>query len=94
MKKLLNPKFANENIIVIEDSSSQEKLGNSEDDNKEVIKGKKPIVSKEKLVFTDTKISDIFRMVGGEMKLQIFHGNDTDDPDKYWFLCEEIWTTQ
>ena len=28
------------------------------------------------------------------MKLPIIDGNDTDDPKKYWFLCEEIWTTQ
>jgi len=63
MKKLLNPKLAKKKVTIIEDSSSQEKLGDSEDDNKEVIKGKKPIVSKEKLVFTDTKISDIFMEV-------------------------------
>ena len=60
MKKLLNPKLAKENVTVIEDSSSREKLGDSEDDNKEVMNGKKPIVSKEKPVFTDAKISDIF----------------------------------
>ena len=34
MKKLLNPKLAKEKVTVIEDSSSQEKLGDSEDDNK------------------------------------------------------------
>ena len=28
------------------------------------------------------------------MKLPIFHGNDTDDSDQYWFLCEAIWTAQ
>ena len=46
MKKLLNSKLADEKVTVIEDSSPQEKLEDSEDDNKEVIKGKKPIVSK------------------------------------------------
>ena len=30
-------------------------------------------------------------MVGDEMKLPIFHGNDTNDIDKYSFLCEVIW---
>ena len=33
-------------------------------------------------------------MAGDEMKLPTFHGNGTDDPEQYWFLCEEIWTTQ
>ena len=60
MKKLLNPKLTEKKVTVIEYSSSQEKLDDSEDDNKEVMKGKKPIVSKDKLFFTDTKISDIF----------------------------------
>ena len=63
MKKLLNPKRAKEKITVIDDSSSQEKLDGSEDDNKEVMKGKKPIVSNDKPVFTDTKISDILMEV-------------------------------
>ena len=48
MKKLLNPKLAKENVTVIEDSSSLEKLEDSEYDNKEVMKGKKSIVSKDK----------------------------------------------
>ena len=67
MKKLLNPKLAEKKVTVIEYSSSQEKLGDSEDDNKEVIKGKKPIVSKEKPIFTDAKISDIFMEVRNKM---------------------------
>ena len=33
-------------------------------------------------------------MVGNEMKLPIFHGNDIDDPQQYWFLCKEIWTAR
>ena len=41
MKKLLNPKLAKEKVTVIEDSSSEEKLDDSEDGNK----GKKPIES-------------------------------------------------
>ena len=60
MKKLLNPKLAKEKVTVIKDSSSQEKLDDSENDNKEIMKSKKPIVSKDKSIFTDTKISDIF----------------------------------
>ena len=34
MMKLLNPKLAKKKVTVIEDSSSQEKLGDSEDENK------------------------------------------------------------
>ena len=67
MKKLLNPKLDKEKVTVIENSSSQEKLDGSEDDNKEVMKGKKPIVSKEKPIFTNTKISDIFMEVQNKM---------------------------
>ena len=33
-------------------------------------------------------------MVGNEMKLPTFHGNGTNDPKQYEFLCEAIWTTQ
>ena len=67
MKKLLNPKRAKEKITVIDDSSSQEKLDGSEDDSKEVLKGKKPVVSKDRSVFTDTKISDIFMEIRNQM---------------------------
>ena len=67
MKKLLNPKLAEKKVTVIEDSSSQDKLEDSEDENKELIKGKKLIVSKDKLVFTDTKISNIFMEVRNKM---------------------------
>ena len=28
------------------------------------------------------------------MKLPIFNGNGTDDPEQYWFLCEAIWTAR
>ena len=28
------------------------------------------------------------------MKLPIFNGNDTNDPEQYWFFCEEIWTAR
>ena len=28
------------------------------------------------------------------MKLPIFNGKGTDDPEQYQFLCEVIWTTQ
>ena len=33
-------------------------------------------------------------MVGDKMKLPIFHGNDSDNPEQYWFLCEVIWTAR
>ena len=62
MNKLLNPKLAKKKITVIEDSSSQEELDN-EDQNEKEMKGKKQMVSENKLVFTETKISDIFEEV-------------------------------
>ena len=33
-------------------------------------------------------------MPGDEMNLPIFHGNRTDDPKQYWFLCEAVWTAK
>ena len=33
-------------------------------------------------------------MAGDEMKLPMFHGNGTDDPEQYQFLCEAVWTTR
>ena len=33
-------------------------------------------------------------MAGDEMKLPIFNGNGTGDPEQYWFLCEVIWTAR
>ena len=29
-------------------------------------------------------------MAGDEMKLPMFHGNGTDVPESYWFLCEAV----
>ena len=31
-------------------------------------------------------------MEGGDTKLPLFHGNGTDDPEQYQFLCEAVWT--
>ena len=42
------------------------------------MKGKKPIVSKEKSVFTDTKISDIFMKVRKQM-IQEHQQNDINN---------------
>ena len=67
MKKILNPKLAEKKVTAIGDSSSQEKLEYSENENKEVMKGKKPIVSKDKPVFIDIKISDILMEVRNKM---------------------------
>ena len=63
MKKLLNPKLAKEKVTVIEDSSSEDKLDDSEGGNK----GKKPIESKGKSVMTNTKIFNIFLEVRNQM---------------------------
>ena len=30
-------------------------------------------------------------MAGDDMKLPLYHGNGTDDPEQYWFLCEAVW---
>ena len=57
MKTPLNPKLDEKKVTVIEDSSSQEKLEDSEDENQNVMKGKKEIFLETKLVFTETKIS-------------------------------------
>jgi len=63
MKELLNPKLAQNKITVIEDSSSQEELEGNEDLNVKEMKGKKQIISEDKLAFTETKISEIFKEV-------------------------------
>ena len=33
-------------------------------------------------------------MAGDEMKLPIFHGNETNDLEQYWFLYEEVWNAK
>ena len=33
-------------------------------------------------------------MVGDDTKLPLFHGNETDDPEQYWFLCEVVQTVK
>ena len=63
MKKLLNPKLAQKKITVIEDSSSQEELEENEYLNIKEMKGKKQIISEDKLTFIETKISEIFKEV-------------------------------
>ena len=30
-------------------------------------------------------------MAGDDVKLLLFQGNRTKDPEKYWFLCEVVW---
>ena len=32
------------------------------------------------------------RMVGGDVKLPLYQGNGTKDPEQYLFLCKEVWT--
>ena len=56
MKKLLNPKLNKEEVTVIEDSSSDEKL---DVDNGES-KGKRPMESERESALTETKLSNIF----------------------------------
>ena len=59
MKKLLNPKLAQEKITVIEDSSSQEELEEDESLNVREIKGKKQVPLKDNSASTETKISEL-----------------------------------
>ena len=33
-------------------------------------------------------------MAGDDTNLPLFHGNDTKDPEQYWFLCEAVWTVR
>ena len=63
MKKLLNPKLAQNKITVIEDSSSQEELDDNGYLNEKEMTGKKQIILENKLAFTETKISEIFEEV-------------------------------
>ena len=63
MKKLLNPKLNKEGITVIDDSSSDEKLDVGKGDSK----GKKPMKSEEESSLTETKLSDVFLEIRGQM---------------------------
>ena len=69
MKKLLNPKLAQEEIIVIEDSSSQEELEEDESLNVREIKGKKQVPLKDKSASSRTKISELLKEVRRKVKL-------------------------
>ena len=31
-------------------------------------------------------------MARDDTKLPLFHGNGTNDPEQFWFLCEAVWT--
>ena len=33
-------------------------------------------------------------MKGDDVKLPLFHGNETKDPKQYQFLCEAVWTVK
>ena len=33
-------------------------------------------------------------MEGDDTKLPLFHGNGTDDPEQYRFLCKVVWTVR
>jgi hypothetical protein len=30
--------------------------------------------------------------MGDEMRLPIFRGDGSEDPDQHWFLCEVVWS--
>ena len=31
-------------------------------------------------------------MAFDDVKLPLFHGNEIEDLEQYWFLCEAVWT--
>ena len=63
MKKLLNPKLNKEGVIVIDNSSSDEKLDVGMGDGK----GKKPLKLEEESSLTETKLSYVFLEIRGQM---------------------------
>ena len=74
---------------MIEDSSSQEELEDNEALNEKETKGKKQIISEDKLSFTETKISVIFK----EVRKKIILDQHQDDSKKQHSVisrfCEE-----
>ena len=58
MKKVLNPKLAQEKITIVEDSSSQEDLEEQERRNDRKVKGKKHVSLKVNSALTEIKISE------------------------------------
>ena len=56
MKKLLNPKLNTEEVIVLDNSSSDEKLESSKGKSK----GKKPLKTEEESSLTQAKLSVVF----------------------------------
>jgi hypothetical protein len=38
-----------------------------------------------------TQIGNLGRSISDEMRLPIFRGDGSKDPDQHWFLCEAIW---
>ena len=63
MKKLLNPKLNKEGVTMIDDSSSDEKMNVDKGDSK----GKKPMKLEEESNLTETKLSDVFLEIRGQM---------------------------
>ena len=63
MKKLVNPKLKKEGVTVIDNSSSDENLEFSKGDSK----GNKPLKSEEESSLTETKLSDVFLEIRGQM---------------------------
>ena len=33
-------------------------------------------------------------MESDDTKLPLFHGNGTNDPEQFWFLCKVVWTVR
>ena len=74
MKKLLNPKLAQEKITVIEDSSSQEELEEDEILNEKEVKGKRQLPLKANSISTETEILELLKEV--RRKVNFSHHQD------------------
>jgi hypothetical protein len=38
-----------------------------------------------------TQIGNLGNSMVDEMRLPIFRGDESEDPDQHWFLCEAVW---
>jgi hypothetical protein len=41
---------------------------------------------------THTQSGNLGRSMADEMRLPIFRGDGSEDPDQHWFLCEVVWS--
>ena len=85
MKKLLKPKLNKEGLIVIDDSSSDEKLDVDKGDSK----GKRPVELERESALTETKLSDIFLEIRSQMLQVQQEGKIKDSHSEKKVIVEE-----